>query len=430
MLTTSGFVFTVSPSSAVASFCDDTFVNITLELVGGAYVCPCTAGFSGSSCGGDVDECALGTAQCSNSRTCNNAFNMSQVHGPPVVGALYEYELPVPFPLGEPQGNFYLNVTALLNFAPKNNQIIVSNNDAQLFELPFRFFFGASALDIECRTVSQVFPLTYDQVLSVTHNGTQPARFNISTHGERGTIDPFACTDVPGVGATFIKLGLEVVAGTYICDCPYPYTGVTCDTLVDECASYPCVHGLCTMTPVGYQCTCSSGASGPTCAVTSGACSGTQQPSTLCGSHGTCLPTFYQKTYSVSSFLPAIYPLSFSFNDASLTPSAVVSLIVELSNANVDDIRIIDSASYVLSSHNVSFTVGNYSQTLFAADAGYCLASNQQGASIPTDQFIASGNKVMLDLSSVLACGLTDPSITVTLNVANAHATQCDCDPG
>jgi hypothetical protein len=45
------------------------------------------------------------------------------------------------------------------------------------------------------------------------------------------------------------------------------YSGVTCQTNIDECASAPCVNGVCADAVDVYICTCTAGWSGANCAV-------------------------------------------------------------------------------------------------------------------------------------------------------------------
>ena len=52
----------------------------------------------------------------------------------------------------------------------------------------------------------------------------------------------------------------------YICLCTDGYTGIDCETNIDDCLPNPCIHGNCTDGINTFNCTCESGYYGDTCA--------------------------------------------------------------------------------------------------------------------------------------------------------------------
>ena len=51
----------------------------------------------------------------------------------------------------------------------------------------------------------------------------------------------------------------------YTCECHTGYTGISCETDIDECDSSSCVNGTCSDVVNAYRCICSSGYAGINC---------------------------------------------------------------------------------------------------------------------------------------------------------------------
>ena len=72
----------------------------------------------------------------------------------------------------------------------------------------------------------------------------------------------------------------------YNCSCVDGYTGVMCESIIHDCASQPCQHGgTCQGHIAGYNCTCAVGYSGPQCQTQINLCA-----SLPCRNGGTCVP--------------------------------------------------------------------------------------------------------------------------------------------
>ena len=70
--------------------------------------------------------------------------------------------------------------------------------------------------------------------------------------------------------------------GTYRCRCPPGYTGTSCETDVDECASRPCVNGAsCHDYVDSFTCDCVRGFSGVHCEINDNDCTPRSDINTL-----------------------------------------------------------------------------------------------------------------------------------------------------
>ncbi|NXE55866.1 CRUM1 protein, partial [Casuarius casuarius] len=71
---------------------------------------------------------------------------------------------------------------------------------------------------------------------------------------------------------------------SYRCICPKGWTGMHCETNIDECFSNPCVHGNCTDRITSYECSCEPGYTGVNCEEDIDNCRGHQ-----CANGATCI---------------------------------------------------------------------------------------------------------------------------------------------
>ncbi|KGL84172.1 Protein crumbs 1, partial [Tinamus guttatus] len=71
---------------------------------------------------------------------------------------------------------------------------------------------------------------------------------------------------------------------SYRCICPQGWTGMHCETNIDECFSNPCVHGNCTDRITSYECSCEPGYTGVNCEEDIDNCHGHQ-----CANGATCI---------------------------------------------------------------------------------------------------------------------------------------------
>ena len=70
------------------------------------------------------------------------------------------------------------------------------------------------------------------------------------------------------------RWNLQRCANSYYCLCAAGYSGIRCETDVNECTSQPCTNGgTCTDLPNGFTCACVSGFSGWRCQTDINECS-------------------------------------------------------------------------------------------------------------------------------------------------------------
>lgn len=80
-----------------------------------------------------------------------------------------------------------------------------------------------------------------------------------------------------------------------MCTCQPGYTGINCETLIDNCDSSPCVRGSCMSGPNYFMCACPVGYSGTRCELAVNNC---DLFSPACLNNGTCVNQPSMNSYS------------------------------------------------------------------------------------------------------------------------------------
>jgi hypothetical protein len=96
--------------------------------------------------------------------------------------------------------------------------------------------------------------------------------------------DSFACGSSPCQNGGTCVYDFDATADGFTCTCVSGYSGVFCQTNIDECASTPCQNsGTCVDAVNNYACTCAAGYSGVLCQTDVNECA-----SSPCQNSGTC----------------------------------------------------------------------------------------------------------------------------------------------
>ena len=175
----------------------------TCSDISGSYSCACEAGFAGSDCGVDIDECA--SSPCQNGAGCatptTEAYMCSCVDG-------------------------FTGVTCA-----------VDNNEC--YSQPCEHGSCTDAID------------------------SYSCACYIGWEGENCGVDTNECVSSPCTNGA----ACSDLANAYECACVMGWSGVNCAENIDECGSHPCEHGPSCIDAVNsYLCTCASGWEGNNCA--------------------------------------------------------------------------------------------------------------------------------------------------------------------
>ncbi|XP_075416413.1 sushi, von Willebrand factor type A, EGF and pentraxin domain-containing protein 1 isoform X2 [Tenrec ecaudatus] len=133
---------------------------------------------------------------------------------------------------------------------------------------------GAKSI-ADCSTFSSVFPAAEESLMPVPSPGHMKKKYGISSQVfHECFLNP--CHN----SGTCQQLGLG-----YVCLCPSGYTGLKCETDIDECSSLPCLNnGICKDHVGDFLCECPSGYTGQLCEENINECL-----SSPCLNKGTCV---------------------------------------------------------------------------------------------------------------------------------------------
>jgi hypothetical protein len=209
----------------------------------GSYSCACAAGYAGSSCEIDVDDCAA--SPCHNGGVCEDGVASHTCH-------------------------------CLPGYSGANCETLIDNCGSQPCQNGATCTNGVSSYVCTCAagfTGANCEINVDDCTNQPCHNG--------------GTcidgINAFTCSCPPDWGGATCDVNLNKCSqnpclngstctngsGNYTCACAAGFTGTNCEIDVNDCAPNPCLNGgLCIDGVNGFTCQCSGGNAGRTCEIT------------------------------------------------------------------------------------------------------------------------------------------------------------------
>ncbi|XP_062376385.1 protein eyes shut homolog [Sardina pilchardus] len=224
----------------------------------GAASCDCLAGFEGTHCEIDTNEC--GSSPCQNQGYCVDGINGYTCDCKPgFSGRLCEED-----------------INECASSPCQNGGICQELVNSFRCNCPPGYFGALCSLDVnEC----EASPCLHDGVCINRPGG-------------------FTCICLPGFSGTWCELNVNecdsdpcqnngrCVDGPsgYQCFCPKGFSGSDCETNIDECASSPCLHGSCVDGTGAFHCQCELGWTGYTCETNIDEC--TSRP---CLNGGSCV---------------------------------------------------------------------------------------------------------------------------------------------
>src|SRR6185437_5379312 len=194
-----------------------------------SYTCVCGSGTTGTNCQTNIDECA--------SEPCLNGATCADLIGSYFCGCVVGYS-----------GTFcQTDINECASFPCHNNGTCIDGINSFSCNCT-----GTGYVDSSCST--------FDACASGPCNITQ-GEMCINNNGG------FVCT-CSGTNITCDNDGLCIhpSPNTTACLCPAGYSGNTCQTQIDDCASTPCQNGaMCVDDINAYRCNCSTGYTGTLC---------------------------------------------------------------------------------------------------------------------------------------------------------------------
>jgi hypothetical protein len=206
-----------------------------------AFVCQCAPGWSGPSCGIDIDECA--STPCQNGGTCTDLLN-----------------------------SFHCDCTPSWTYTRCELDVLdtCASNPCQ--------HSGTCTDGVSSYNCSCALGYSGDQCQTdINECASNPCPPGVPCHDlianytcacDPGVIGDNCQTNIDDCASAPCQNGASCIDGfnSYTCVCPAGYSGVRCETDVDECASNPCANGAtCTDHVNSFSCTCVPGYSGARC---------------------------------------------------------------------------------------------------------------------------------------------------------------------
>jgi len=256
----------------------------------GTFACVCAAGWSGASCNEDMNECV--SVPCQRG-TCIDGVNTWACECPP----------------GYADVVCGTNLDECASQPCLNGANCVDSIESFRCDCPFGFS-GDMCQEHTLSKISQFYEIdsavgscdNLETHLSMFNHLScslqkrsdcsdigDTARFYGVPHAEGGAVSSSElASDMHDVNLIACSLNVKPV-GSSACGCSPGVSGVACDVDIDECASFPCVHGTCTdglnhLKLNSYDCACEDGWTGFDCADEESVCS-----SEPCMNAGTCI---------------------------------------------------------------------------------------------------------------------------------------------
>ncbi|XP_033127419.1 fibropellin-1-like [Anneissia japonica] len=200
---------------------------------GSIYTCSCNAGYSGTNCETNNDDCVTNSCVNGNCIDGVNTYTCSCYSG---------YD-----------GTYCNN--GLFGFS------ILCNQFSWILCLFFVIYRQRGLMEVfvisdinECLSSPCVYGICND------HVNQYSCSCNAGYSGTNCQTDIDECSSSP---CNFGQCNDQV--NSYTCTCNPGYSGTYCDTDINECDSSPCIHGVCNDETNRYSCTCNAGYSGTNC---------------------------------------------------------------------------------------------------------------------------------------------------------------------